>query len=436
MNELLDARDVFYLVTGFGFIGLTVLPLLSGFRAISITMLYVIVGALLTLSPFSLFVIDPMDGYLPLKVVEHASELIVIISLAGAGLAIDRAASWKAWRHTWNLLVVTIPLTIIAIVWMGGWAGLPFATAMLLAASLAPTDPVLAREVQVSAPTQGEEDDVRVALTSEAGLNDGLAFPFVYLALAMAAAGTATAQELFTSDWLLRWLGFDVLYRIIMAVAIGWFFGKVMARLLFSSVGDASQNAKNAGLIVVGSTFLAYGLAEAVSAYGFLSVFIAARSGRDHERKNEVDETYAVFPHRFADQIEKILLAVMLIWLGSITASGMLSGWTWTELLIAVLLIFVVRPIAGAAGMIGLRGTRLEKFAIAFFGIRGFGSVFYLAYGQSHGGFDGMESAWRILIFTAILSIIIHGTLAPWIMQHVGEDKKKKRDGDAAVDPI
>lgn len=109
----------------------------------------------------------------------------------GAGLKLDRPFSWGKWNITWRLLAVTMPLGILAITAIGGWwLGLSWVAALLLAASLAPTDPVLASDVQVGPPKTGEEDEVRFGLTSEAGLNDGFAFPFVHLAIALGLAAT------------------------------------------------------------------------------------------------------------------------------------------------------------------------------------------------------------------------------------------------------
>ncbi len=127
--------------------------------------------------------------------VEKLCEAVVIISLMGAGLKIDRQIGLRAWATTWRLLGFGMPITILAVTVLAVYAlDFPVAMALLLGASLAPTDPVLASDVQVGKPRSGEEDEVRFALTSEAGLNDGLAFPFVYLALAFGlAAGSSGA---------------------------------------------------------------------------------------------------------------------------------------------------------------------------------------------------------------------------------------------------
>lgn len=163
------------------------LPMVLHRLPLSLPIVCIFFGVLLAWSPFS-----PLPGYNPLEsryLTERLTELVIIVALMGAGLKIDRPLGWRRWMVTWRLLGIAMPLTIIAIALLG-WRllGLGIASALLLGASLAPTDPVLASDVQVGPPQSGEEDEVRFALTSEAGLNDGLSFPFVYLAIALAAS--------------------------------------------------------------------------------------------------------------------------------------------------------------------------------------------------------------------------------------------------------
>jgi NhaP-type Na+/H+ or K+/H+ antiporter len=140
---------------------------------------------------------------------EVVSEMAVIVALFGSGIRIDNLSNYQRWKPTLRLLVVLMPLTIAAVALLGWWlAGMTFAGALLLGAVLAPTDPVLAGDVQVGPPTEGGEHPVRFSLTTEAGLNDGLAFPFVYLALIVAAEGFVPQQ------WGLEWVLRDVVYRI------------------------------------------------------------------------------------------------------------------------------------------------------------------------------------------------------------------------------
>ncbi len=167
-------------------------------------------SALLILLGFLAFGLIPemptaIDPIARPKLWEVVSELCVIAGLFGVGLRIDRLANRKTWAPTVRLLALAMPLCIAAVA-LAGWAvgGLTVAGALLLAAVLAPTDPVLAGDVQVGPPLEGGEHPVRFALTTEAGLNDGLAVPFVYLALAVAGAGG------FTWSVISEWLWFDI----------------------------------------------------------------------------------------------------------------------------------------------------------------------------------------------------------------------------------
>ena len=152
---------------------------------------------------------DPLPQTYP-EITERLTEFVVIIALMGAGLKIDRIFNPRRWGVTWRLLGVTMMLSIVAIALLG-WTvlGLGLAGAILLAGTLAPTDPVLASDIQVAAPGEGREDEVRFGLTSEAGLNDGLAFPFVNLAIALALVAAGQMD-----DWFVEWLTVSVLWEI------------------------------------------------------------------------------------------------------------------------------------------------------------------------------------------------------------------------------
>lgn len=174
-----------------------------------------------------------------------------------------------------------MPLCIAAIAGLAWAAGLPPIAALLLGASLAPADPVLASDVQVGPPKTGDEDEVRFALTSEAGLNDGFAFPFVNLAVALAAA-SATDEP-----WLWRWIGVDVLWEIGAGVAGGWLVGRLFGWLTFH-VGEKARLASTGdGLIAIAATFVSYGVTEMVHCYRFLAVFVTAMTLRDSHRDHD-----------------------------------------------------------------------------------------------------------------------------------------------------
>jgi hypothetical protein len=147
--------------------------------------------------------LDPREAS---RIWELTSEIAVIVALFGTGIRIDNLASYRRWRPTIRLLVLAMPLTIAGVAFLGyAFAGMTLAGAILLGAVLAPTDPVLAEDVQVGSPTEGGEHPVRFALTTEAGLNDGLAFPFVYLGLIVGSAAFSATSLL--TEWLLHDVG-------------------------------------------------------------------------------------------------------------------------------------------------------------------------------------------------------------------------------------
>lgn len=416
----LDLRDVFYSTMGLALLGLTLQPAMKRFRMINLPLFYVLFGVLggLIGLPFA----DPRQGGLETSMIEHVSELIVIISLAGAGLAIDEPMRWRTWHASFRLILVAMPLTVLAVAFAGSLMGLSLAGAVLLAAALAPTDPVLARSVQVSPPGR-KETPMEVALTAEAGLNDGLAFPFVYLALAIAAMGWGQGA---LPDWGLEWLLFDVVYRIGAAILVGVLCGWFVSYLAYSGIGDASHGAWNSIVMVLASTLLSYGLAEAIDGYGFLAVFICARAGKARSRKNNQKE-YEKFVHHGADQLESILLAFLLLWIGAFIGGGALSGLTWQEGVFALALIFVIRPILGLLSLWGVDCTKMSRRKVAFFGVRGMGSVFYIAYAQSHGEFEQIDTIWRIAALTILISITVHGFASNFVLDDDEEESEAER---------
>lgn len=332
---------------------------------------------------------------------ERLTELVVIIALTGAGLKLDRPFGWRTWSMTWRLLAVAMPLSILGIALVGHWLlGLGAAAALLLGAALAPTDPVLAADVQVGPPQSGEEDEVRFTLTAEAGLNDGLAFPFVNLAVALAAHGGVWGA------WTLNWLSVDVLWKLGAGVVVGWAVGAALGWLTFRVPNRAGLSRTGEGFVALGITFLVYGLTELAHGYGFLAVFVAALAIRAAERQHDYHERL----HDFADQIERLLMMVLLVLFGGALAGGLLAPLTWAGAAAGLLFVFVVRPVAGVVSLAGSPHPRRERVAIAFFGIRGLGGFYYLAYALNEARFAGVEQLWAVLGFTVLLSILLHGT--------------------------
>lgn len=341
----------------------------------------------------------------------HLTEVCVIVSLLGAGLALDRRVGWRRWSSTWRLLAFGMPVAIGITALLGGWLlGLGAAAAVLLAAVLAPTDPVLASEVQVGEPSEDAdgEDEARFALTSEAGLNDGLAFPFVHAAIAMALVGAAPA------NWVGHWLALDVLWRIAAGVAIGVAVGWLLRALFFSARSRRAGLADRAeGFVALASIFLTYGVTELANGYGFVAVFVCACTIRSGERSHGQHQVL----HTYVEQLERLLTMVILLLLGGAVARGALAGVTWQEMVLAAAVLLLVRPVTGWLGLAGGTTGPRERAVIAFFGVRGVGSLYYIAYALGEADFPGSEQLWRVTILIVVSSVVVHGVSATPVMR-------------------
>nr|WP_221383256.1 cation:proton antiporter [Actinoplanes polyasparticus] len=421
----MQTADLVFAVIGFGALLAGILPRLLERRPLSMPIAFLGLGMLAFGLPIGLPDADPLAYP---KVTEHLTEIGVIVALMGAGLKIDRPFSRRGWSSTWRLLAIAMPLTIAAVALLGWWwAGLVPAAAMLLGAALAPTDPVLAADVQVGEPTDEEdsEDEVRFALTSEAGLNDGLAFPFVYAAIAM--AGTAGL------GWVGEWAWQDLAYKIAVGVVGGVLVGKILGWLFFRPQAEALRLARHSeGFLALAATFLAYGVVEVAGGYGFLAVFVAARAIRAAERSHDYHQVL----HDFAEQTERLLTVLLLLLFGGAIVGGLLSPLTWPAVLVGLCLIFVIRPLTGFVSLRGAPGHMAEHWVIASFGIRGIGSFYYLSYALTHAEFPGADLIWAMIGFVVLVSVVVHGVAVTPVMQLLDRANARtgRSDGPPAVE--
>ncbi|RYE57896.1 MAG: sodium:proton antiporter [Rhizobiaceae bacterium] len=397
------------------------LPLALRRLPLSLPIVCIAIGALLFQIPQ--LTLRPLPVDYP-EITERFSELIVIIALMGAGLKIDRVFSWRRWSVTWRLLGITMPLGILAITALSVFMlGLPFPIALLLAAALAPTDPVLAADVQVGPPKTGAEDEVRFGLTSEAGLNDGAAFPFVHLAVLLAVALPAG------KPWLGEWLSYRVIWEIFGGIAGGWIIGKLFGWLTFHVPAKSKLAKTGDGLIAISAALVSYGLTEIIHVYGFLAVFVTALTFRHSHRQHDFHREM----HAITEQVERLAMMALLILFGGALSSGLLSSVTWPDVAFAVVTLLVIRPLTGLAGLLGYRADRVEKLTIAFFGIRGVGSIYYLAYGLNHIDVSNPDRLWGIVGLVVLFSILLHGLTVTPIMRSL--DRHRGVDPDATKSP-
>lgn len=424
-----------YLILGLSLLVTTVLPHVSRRIALSPPMVLVGIGLAVGLLPYGEDIsLQPEDNR---ELITHVTEFTVLVSLMGVGLAIDRVLdvrswrSWRAWSPVWRLLLVTMPLTILGTMLLGWWvAGLAPAVALLLGAVLAPTDPVLASDVQVGEPLTedvaeaeeeeedvDEDDDIRFALTAEAGLNDGLAFPFVHLALLLLAGGFGLAEAG-------TWVGWYLVGKIAVGLAVGWGAGWLFGRQAFHARNENLRLA-DAGepLLALAALLTSYGAAELVSGYGFLAVFTCAVALRSSSRGH----SYQRAMHGVVERLERLMTLLVLLLLGVAMTRGLLDHLDWRGVAVAVALVLVVRPATGWLALtVAARDAhedggldRREAAAVAFFGVRGVGSLFYLGYAVTHGDVPGEQWLWSTVAFTVILSVLLHGFTATPAMARI-----------------
>lgn len=395
---------VLFLTIGWGSEWIARLPL-------SYAILYLIIGVILGPYGINLLQLQPETQFL-----ERFTEIVVIVSLYNCGLKINRSLRLALWNSTIRLIGLLMPFCIVAVAAIAHWLlEMPWGAAVLLGAVLAPTDPVLASEVQLE--HAEDPNELRFGLTSEGGLNDALAFPFVYF-------GLFWLNDANLDNWFRQWVAIDLLWAI--AVAIG--LSIVLARGLIwinKLVQRASGvNKVMADLVAIGAVLLIYALTELVNGYGFLAVFVAGY----------VVQQQGIYPEQrqsqlqFITQIEKLLEVAAILLLGALLRLEPLREFAPQGVLIAFLLLLVIRPVGAWVSTVGDRLHPVTRLLFGWFGIRGIGSIYYLSYAVTAGIPDDIAAQLRwITYITVIISIVIHGITATpfvaWHEAHIGDSR-------------
>ena len=380
---------------------------------LSFALIYLVVGILLGPYAFGLIQLR-RDEVFNAEVLEKITELVVIISVFGCGLKIVRPVSLGGWGITARLIGFLMPISILALAVVGKlFLGMNWGEAILLGAILAPTDPVLASEVQLT--DINDQDELRFGLTSEGGLNDALAFPFVYF-------GLHALEDDNWGNWLKEWIAVDLIWEITAGIVMGFVVAKSLVWIEKRIQKRRRADELMEDFIAISTILITYSLTEMVNGYGFLAVFVAGlvvqRSYRNPDKPLAQLE--------FVEQIEKLLEVGTILLLGSILLFQPMLNYAMQSLLVIVLLFFIIRPVGVWISTIGKRpvdshrrtfhpGTR---WLFGWFGIRGVGSLYYLAYAFGHGlkGEPAEQIAW-ITYTTIVASVIIHGISATPLMK-------------------
>ncbi|PSB09034.1 sodium:proton antiporter [filamentous cyanobacterium CCP2] len=368
---------------------------------LSYALIYLIVGIFLSPYGWNLIRLRPEAQFL-----ERLTEFVVLISLFSCGLKMNRPLNAWAWNSTIRLIGFLMPISIFSIAAIGHWLlSLEWGEAILLGAILAPTDPVLASEVQLYDPE--DRDELRFGLTSEGGLNDALAFPFVYF-------GLHWLESENWQEWFGRWVAIDLIWAIgaglavgiVVTKAIGWIENRLQR---YRRADELMED-----FIGLSTILIVYAIAELIHGYGFVAVFV---SGVVVSRQ-PIDDAKTSSRLRFMEQIEKLTEVGTILLLGSLLRIEPVLRFAGPALLITAVLLFVIRPIGTWLSLLGSPVLPATRWFFGWFGIRGVGSLYYLSYALGEGleGEVGELIAW-ITFIVVVISVTLHGTSATPLMR-------------------
>lgn len=382
--------------------------------------------------------------------IEHLTEVAVLFSLFFNGLKLRLPLRDRRW---WSAFYLAGPVMLSCIAGVTlllhygfelGWGG-----SLLIGAILAPTDPVLATLVQVADAQDG--DPVRFSLSGEAGLNDGVAFPFVMLGLFL--------QQPSGQPWFSEWLVKDMLWAVPAGLVLGYFMGRGLGKLtLYLRLRNDDCTVSPNDYLALALIALAYVSAEIIQAYGFLAVFAAGLGLRQAEVQTSSNPEDPAAEHlvqpvvghqhaaperalkgdvqaladsqvaagimlgdmlAFGSLIERAMEVFLVTMLGVV----LIEHWDWRAVPVAAALFVVIRPVSvllfPRPGVLTLR----QRGLLGWFGIRGIGSFYYLFYALNHGLPPALAGqSINLVLCVVALSILVHGLsvqpLLAWYEAH------------------
>lgn len=391
---------------------------------ITSSIIYLAVGLLVGPTALSLFHFNPLKES---ALLEKLTEVAVLISLFSAGVKMPVPFNLFRWRKPILLATVSMVITVVAVAEFAYFVlGMPLGAGVLLGAIVAPTDPVLATDVQVRHP--GDHDELRFTLTCEAGMNDGSAFPFVMLGMGMLGL-----HDL--GDLGMNWVLIDVLWATVAGIAVGVVAGAALARIGWKLRSKPHAHQLMDDFLGLGLIGVVYGLAVMIDAWGFLAVFFAAVALRQTELKlakaakdafdgsitqktvradanatpdPEPPPTVSEGSLVFKEHLERLSEVVMVLLIGG---TLYLDSWSWEAVGLALFLFVVARPLSVIVGLLGTHTTRRICGLTGWFGVRGIGSLYYLMYAIQNGLPEQLAlQLIQLTLIVVTLSILLHGT--------------------------
>jgi NhaP-type Na+/H+ or K+/H+ antiporter len=438
---------LWFIIVGLVFVAMALAGSVLKRLPLSTSILYLAVGFAFGQHGFELVDVDPLDDA---ALVERVTEIAVIVSLFTAGLKLRVPLRDPLWRSPILLAFgsMTITVGLIAAAGVVG-LGLSVGAAILLGAVLAPTDPVLASDVQVTGPR--DRDRLRFTLTGEAGLNDGTAFPFVMLGL-----GLLGLHEIGAGGW--RWLAVDVLWAIPGGLAVGAGLGSAVGSLVLYLRRHYKEAVGLDDFLALGLIALSYGVALLLQTYGFLAVFAAGVALRKIEERaigseqapdeavaaaavQGTTEEIATHPETapaymtqavlgFNEQLERIGEVAVMLLVGKMLSTRYLPA---EALWFVPLLFLVIRPVAAGIGLLRTDASGMQRRFVAWFGIRGIGSIYYLMYAVEHGLPEDVAQRLTGLTLTVVaVSVLVHGISVTPLMARYSERSARRAGGAPA----
>jgi len=398
-----------FLLVGVLLVAIAVLGRLLDRLPLSPAMIYLLVGLALGPAGVDALELHPMRH---LTLIRTITEIALLIALFTVGIKLRVPVGDWRWSLPLRLATISMLITVGGIAAAGYWlAGLSLGLALILGATLAPTDPVLASDVQLRSPQ--DRDTLRFALTGEGGLNDGSAFPFVLLGL-----GLLGLHEIGVGAW--RWFAVDLAWATVGGLGIGFVVGDGVARGVRWLRARREDAVVLDEFLLLGVIAVSYGAAVACGALGFLAVFAAGlalrRADDIHAGSRQATDKPPLTPSMLNvnEQLERIVEVAIVLLVGVMISTGYAST---TGLWLAALLILVIRPVSVWVGVLGEPAARRSRKLLGWFGIRGIGSVYYGVYAASRGLPEPAAVELLSCAFTVIAaSIVVHGVSATPLM--------------------
>jgi NhaP-type Na+/H+ or K+/H+ antiporter len=418
---------------------------------------YLLVGLLVGPTVLNVFHFNPLKES---ALLEALTEVVVLISLFSAGVKMPAPVNFARWRAPVLLATVSMAVSVALIAAFAYYLlELPLGAGILLGAILAPTDPVLATDVQTRHPD--DRDQLRFTLTCEAGMNDGSAFPFVMLGLGL--LGLHDLGELGQ-----RWVLVEVLWATVAGIAIGVAAGMALAHVGHKLRGQPPRRELMNDFLGLGLIGVVYGVSVMLDAWGFLAVFFAAVALRQTELKlisaaaslsaatasaglpapsvaaqalatcearlsdasglasghSLVDPTITISEQSlvFKEHLERLSELLLVLLIGG---TLFVSSWSWRAVALALFLFVVVRPVSVLLGLAGTRTTWRIRGLVGWFGVRGIGSLYYLMYAIQHGLPEPLALEFiELTLIVVTLSIFVHGVSVKPLLAHFWKNRK------------